>query len=217
MPPSILRPLGYAVFAWGLALTVAATPVPASQDPDYSPVAHGIDVVCNAYRPNAKPADIVFLRRSIGADGTAGPWQRSADDLDAVLQAADAPPASDFATIVTDHGGIVAASVVHAVTAAFERDTRAWCFIGGKLSRTTIDTVDTRTSFGWRRTRYYGDDLDEPLVDWIAEESPTAKPMKPLKDAPVATLVVDAYGTPDKLPFFDAFRDAVAKPPAKKR
>jgi hypothetical protein len=189
----------------------SALPARAAQDPNYSPIAHGIDLVCNAYRPKASPKDIVYLRRAIAADGTAGPWQRTPDDLDAFVQAANAPPASDFATIVADHGAVVSANVVHADSALFTRETRAWCFIGGKLSRTTIDTVDTKLSFGWRRTRYYGDDLETPLVDWIAEESPTAAPMKPLKDAPTATLIVETYATPEKLPFYDDYRAAVAK------
>jgi hypothetical protein len=206
MPPVIRPFVCAALFAGALVSAVVAPGANAAQDPNYSPIAHGIDLVCNAYRPNAKPTDIVYLRRSIASDGTAAAWQRTPDDLDAFVQVSNAPPASDFATIVTDHGSVVSANVVHADSALFTRETRAWCYIGGKLSRTTIDLVDTKTSLGWRRTRYYGDDLDAPLVDWIAEESPTAQPMKPLKDAPTATLVVGTYATPDKLPFYDAYR-----------
>jgi hypothetical protein len=191
---------------------------PAAAEPsgNYWATQHGIDGLCNSYRPNAKPADIVFLKRALGVDGSPGTWMRTPDDLDADLAAPDAPPGLDFATIVTDHGAIVSANVVHAVTSTFVRETRAWCFIGGKLSRTTIDTIDTRTSFGWRRTRYYDNDLQTPLIDTIAEEYPTLKPPKPVKDAPVATLTVEPYATPDKLPFYDAYRAAVAKAPAKK-
>jgi len=191
---------------------------PAAAEPsgNYWATQHGIDGLCNGYRPNAKPADIIFLKRALGVDGSPGVWKRTPDDLDADLQSPDAPPGIDFATIVTDHGSIVSANVVHAVTATSVRETRAWCFIGGKLSRTTIDTIDTRTSFGWRRTRYYDDDLTAPLVDLITEESPTVAPMKPLKDAPIATLTVEPYGTPDKLPFYDAYVTTLSKAPAKK-
>jgi hypothetical protein len=191
---------------------------PASAEPsgNYWATQHGIDGVCNAYRPNAKPSDIFFLKRALGIDGSPGVWKRTPDDLDADLQAPDAPPGVDFVTIVTDHGSIVSANVVHAMTAAYTRETRAWCFIGGKLSRTTIETIDTRTSFGWRRTRYYDDDLTAPLVDLINEESPTVTPPKPLKDAPTATLTVEPYATPDKLPFFDAYTAMLPKSTVKK-
>jgi hypothetical protein len=208
------RSLAY--IATCLASVAAAGAAAAEPSGNYWATQHGIDGVCNAYRPNAKPADIVYLKRDLGVDGSPGAWKRTPDDLDADLQAADAPPGIDFVTIVTDHDAIVSANVVHALTATFVRETRAWCFIGGKISRTTIDTIDTRTSFGWRRTRYYDSDLDTPLVDLIAEESPTAKPLKPLKDAPTATLTVDPYATPDKLPFYEAYRATLAKPAIKK-
>jgi hypothetical protein len=212
---SRLRGLFATILTGGIWLAAVG---PAVADPtgNYWATQHGIDVVCNAYRPSAKPADIVFLKRALGVDGSPGVWKRTPDDLDADLQSPDAPPGIDFATIVTDHGSIVSANVVHAITATSVRETRAWCFIGGKLSRTTIDTIDTRTSFGWRRTRYYDDDLTAPLVDLIVEESPIGTPPKPIKDAPTATLIVEPYGTPDKLPFYDAYAAMFSKAPAKK-
>jgi hypothetical protein len=205
-----------AVCVWSVAVVAAERPALAEPSGNYWATQHGIDGVCNAYRPNAKPSDIFYLKRALGVDGSPGVWKRTPDDLDADLQSPDAPPGIDFATIVTEHGSIVSANVVHAVTATSVRETRAWCFIGGKLSRTTIDTIDTRTSFGWRRTRYYDDDLTAPLIDVIAEESPTATPPKPVKDAPVATLTVEPYGTPDKLPFFDAYHATLSQTAAKK-
>jgi len=197
-------------------LAVACRPAAAEPSGNYWATQHGIDGVCNAYRPNAKPSDIVYLKRALGIDGSPGVWKRTPDDLDADLQSPDAPPGIDFVTIVIDHGSVVSANVVHAMTAAYTRETRAWCFIGGKLSRTTIETIDTRTSFGWRRTRYYDDDLTAPIVDLIVEESPTITPPIPVKDAPTATLTVEPYGTPDKLPFFDAYHAMLTPPSAKK-
>jgi len=210
-----LRRLPATIFTCVVAFAVHG-PAAAEPSGNYWATQHGIDGLCNAYRPNAKPSDIVYLKRALGIDGSPGVWKRTPDDLDADLQSPDAPPGIDFATIVLDHGSIVSANVVHAMTAAYTRETRAWCFIGGKLSRTTIETIDTRTSFGWRRTRYYDDDLTAPLVDLIAEESPTATPPKPVKDAPTATLTVEPYATPDKLPFYDAYTAMVSRPAAKK-
>jgi hypothetical protein len=209
--------------ALALALSIVA-----GLDPNFTAVAPGIDGLCDFYLPKAAPADIVYLERSI-TGGTPGTWERTTaagaaavvpvplptparTGTDAAtptaaggaLAESPATAARDTVTIVRDHGSIVWARELRVTTAPAMSEDRDWCYIGGKLSRTTLNLVLGEPSATWHRRRYYGDDLDEPLTQWTELNGAPPRPRKDPKPAQLST--PDAYGTPDKLPFFGAYQ-----------
>ncbi len=174
-----------------------------ADDALYSPVASGIDKVCDAYRPHAKREDVVRLARVGGDDA---PWLAMDEATSARVQEDPKFTAGDFVTIVLDRGAIVSADAAHVETSSGYAIVHAWCFIGGKLSRATVDYAPTRDrGAGYRRTRYYGDDLDEPLAETMNERGSVGKTYVPPPKEIDALLVVEPDARPANLPFYDAF------------
>ncbi len=207
-----------------LALAIS---IVAGLDPNFTAVARGIDGLCDFYLPKAAPADVIYLARSI-TGGTPGTWERTtAASAAAVAPVPPPTPARtatdtatpnaaggalaesqttagrDTVTIVRDHGSIVWARELRVTTAPATTEDRDWCYIGGKLSRTTLNLVLGDPSATWHRRRYYGDDLEDPLTQWTELNGAPPRPRKDPKPAQLST--PDAYGTPDKLPFFAAY------------
>jgi len=176
----------------------------------YDPMARGIDRVCNAFVPSAAPRDVVELARVPGNDGSVPIWRRSDAATKARLQSAPDAPAADFARIVFDRGGIVFADTVHVDARATGTETRTWCFVGGRLSRATIEIFDAAADAGWRRWLYYGDDVSSPLSEDIAPVAPGKLP-DPRARPPMDMLFIDAFATPTKLPFYDPAIAALAR------
>jgi hypothetical protein len=169
----------------------------------YSPTASGIDKVCDAYRPHATRADVVRLARIGGSDA---PWTLSDEATSARVQEDPKFDSGDFVTIVLDRGAIVSADSAHVDASIGHVIFHAWCFIGGKLSRATVDYAPTfDRGSGYRRTCYYGDDLDQPLVETMNERGSVGKTyVAPPKEIE-ALLVVEPDARPANLPFYDAF------------
>ncbi len=174
-----------------------------ADDSFYSPVANGIDKVCDAYRPHAKREDVVRLAR-VGASDA--PWTVTDEATSARVQEDPKFATGDFVTIVLDRGAIVSADSAHVDTASGHAIVHAWCFIGGKLSRATVDYAPTLDrGAGYRRTRYYGDDLDEPLAEFMNERGAVGNTYVPPPKEVDALLVVEPDARPANLPFYDAF------------
>ncbi len=195
--------LGAAACACALACSLGYPGVALAEDAFYSPVVSGIDKVCDAYLPSAKRADVVRLAR-VGADDA--PWTVADEATSARVQEDSTFVAGDFVTIVLDRGGIVSAASAHVDASSGNIVTHAWCFIGGKLSRATTDfaaTVDRGR--GYRRTRYYGDDLDQPLAEVMNERGSVGKTYVPPPKEIDAQLVVEPDARPTDLPFYAAF------------
>lgn len=192
----------------------------ASAATPFDPTAQGIDRVCNAYVPSAAARDVVTLARVATHDGSAPRWNRSDVATNERLQAADDFSGADFATVVFERRSIVVADTVHVDAPGGETQTRAWCFIGGKLSRATSENVDPVAGFGWRRTLYFGDDLAKPLSEAVTEFAARRAP-DPRAKAPLDALGIDAVATPVKLPFADvavaAHAAAARDSPARRR
>jgi hypothetical protein len=183
-----------AAFSFGSASASAATP--------YDPAAASIDRVCNAYVPSAAKRDVVTLARLATHDGSVPRWNRSDGSTNERREAAPDFSGGDFATVVFQRRSIVVADTVHVDAPGGEVQTRTWCFIGGKLSRATSENVDPVAGFGWRRTLYYGDDLEKPLSESVNQFAVRQAP-DPHARAPLDALGIDAVATPAKLPFFD--------------
>jgi hypothetical protein len=186
-----------------LACSLGIPGIALADDPYYSPVASGIDTVCDAYRPHAKREDVVRLAR-VGASDA--PWTVTDEATSARVQEDAKFVAGDFVTIVLDRGAIVSADSAHVDASSGHVLLHAWCFIGGKLSRATVDYVSTlENGLEYRRTRYYGDDLDEPLLEATNERGLAKKGyVAPPKEID-ALLVVEPDARPVNLPFYDAF------------
>jgi hypothetical protein len=195
--------LGAGACAYALACSLGFPGVALADDSFYSPVVTGIDKVCDAYRPHAKREDVVRLARIGTSDA---PWMVTDEATSARVQEAPTFVAGDFVTIVLDRGAIVSADSADVDTASGHVIVHAWCFIGGKLSRATTDYAPTRDrAVGYRRTRYYGDDLDEPLAEIMNERGFVGKTYAPPPKEIDALLVVEPDARPTDLPFYAAF------------
>jgi hypothetical protein len=186
-----------------LAFSLWSPGAATAADSFYSPTVNGIDTVCDAYRPHAKRADVVRLAR-VGASDA--PWTVTDEATNARVQEDPKFAVGDFVTIVVDRGAIVSADSTHVDPSVGHVIVHAWCFIGGKLSRATTDYAPTfDRGVGYRRTRYYGDDLDEPLAETMNERGSVGKTyVAPPKEID-ALLVVEPDARPASLPFYDAF------------
>ena len=185
-----------AAFACSLAAA------PACAERPYDPAAQNVDAICDAYLPSAQPRDVVRLARLEPHDGSVPNWRRSDAATNDRLQREPDGAAGAFATIVFDRGGIVYAAMTDVDADGTSAAKRTWCFIGGKLSRTTIEIADASGAHGWRRTQYYGDDLARPLSDYVEWSAPQAA-VESRDRPPPDRLFVFPYATPAKLPFAD--------------
>jgi hypothetical protein len=198
--------------AFACASLAAAGPAGADGDAALPAAVKGIDAACNAYRKRARPADVIRLARVAEATGSLGGWHVASDA--AIERVEDAPGfrAGDFATVVLDRGAVVAADVAHDDGAAETVFERGWCFIGGKLARTTAQrTVTTRErTTGYRRILYFGDDLGQPLDDRIVEVDAPGTTFVPPSNDVLALLVTEPAARPSDLPIADAIAAARA-------
>jgi len=188
--------------ALGAALACSFAATPARAERPYDPAAQNVDAICNAYVPTAAPRDLVRLARIEPHDGSVPNWRRSDAATNDRLERAPDGAGGAFLTVVFDRGGIVYAAMTDVAAEGTSTAQRTWCFIGGKLSRTTIEVADASDALGWRRTLYYGDDLMRPLADYAERISPQGT-LDSRERAPLDTLFVFPFGTPAKLPFAD--------------
>jgi hypothetical protein len=186
------------VFVTGMLL---GAPVPLSAAVVFDPAADGIDRVCQAYVTSAAPRDVISLARVDTHDGNVPVWRRS--DPAAAARAKKTPDdfGGDFAAVTYTRGGIVFASIAHVEPQGAGIETRTWCFIGGRLSRATVE-LDPVNDLAWRRRLYYGDDLDKPFSEYVTPVIPAGS-SDPHAKPPSNMLLVNAFGTPAKLPWYE--------------
>jgi hypothetical protein len=219
--PAFRSVAAVSVAALSIAASIATwiAPAAAAEPSAYSPATAAIDTTCNADRAKASAADVVRMVRFAAAGDTLGAW-RSASDADVSRLAAQTDfAAGELATIVFDRSAVVSADVAHSDSAAASVVTRAWCFIGGKLARATADVTFIVRGDGYRRTRYYGDDLGQPLGETMLEKSPMLEKLPrgkafvaPSKDVD-AMIAIDPIARPIDLPFYAAAESARAYRP----
>jgi len=194
----------FGIASFALACALAVPGPTAAADSTYSPEATAIDNVCNAYRSHAHADDFVRLARVGGIDA---PWMTAGAGAVARAQESSTFVAGDFVTIVLDHGALVSADLSHLDGPTGRIVLHAWCFIGGKLSRASAEVYLTYDrSTGYTKTRYYGDDLDQPLAEYRGEKWSGPKSNGPPSKDIDALLVVEPDAKPPDLPFYDAFQ-----------
>jgi hypothetical protein len=201
-----------------LAVTVAASAAatapgnadlaPADRLP---PALATLEATCNAERAQARAEDTLHLVRLPAQDGSAGSWLLATPAGAANVESAASFRSGDFVTVVYDHAAIVRADLIHDDVTTGAVLAHDWCFIGGKLARATADVSFTTTAGadGYRRTRYYGDDLEHPLGETMLEKNDPNAPGGEKKFVPPAPavdtiLVTEPIARPAGLPFYDA-------------
>jgi hypothetical protein len=208
--PRTLRATRMALVAIGAAFGSVAAPCAAelSAADRLPPAIAAIDATCNAQRAQARPGDALHLVRTPAQDGSPGPWRVATAAVAANVESAASFRSGDFVTIFVDRGAIDGADLIEddAVTATVL--AHDWCFIGGKLARATADIsfATTAGADGYRRTRYYGDDLEHPLAETMLEKGVLRGEksyVAPAHDVD-AMLVTQPVARPADLPFYDA-------------
>jgi hypothetical protein len=195
-----------AALFWGIvAGSNAPTAVTAAF---YSPVAAGIDKVCSPVAGGVATKTTVRLARLVAADGILGPWLRSTASLEDRAVNASGFAGGDFA-IINESVALLTASVTHREAATTATQTKAWCFEGGKLARATTDTIDVTSQMEWRHTQYFDTDPDTPAADVINAGALGGRPGAAPKPSPAA-ITIDRYHTPAELPFYNAYKSALA-------
>ncbi len=153
----------------------------------------------------------VYLVRLGDGSGGFGPWQRTSPALESGIENAKTFHGDDFLT-VREGPAIFAATVVHHSSVTPRIRTEAWCFIGGKVSRASVDTVDPDTGFEWRRIQYFDHDVDLPTFEEnvAANANGTGPAPQPSPDV----VAVTKYKTPADLPFYSDYEAATANKPS---
>jgi hypothetical protein len=207
------RTAGIALAASVVACAAASAPGDADLAPAdrLPPALAAIETTCNAERVQTRPEDALHLVRLPAQDGGAGAWLLATPAGAANVESAASFRSGDFVTVVFDHAAIVRADLIHDDVTTATVLAHDWCFIGGKLARATADVSFTTTAGadGYRRTRYYGDDLEHPLGETMLEKNDPSSPGAVKKYAPPAPavdaiLVTEPVARPAGLPFYDA-------------
>ena len=197
-----------AVVAWFGLLTTSANAV-TFQRSTAARMRAAIDGVCDVY--NARPNLIrhVQLARVHDTPGAGGTWKLSSDAAVTKLENAGSIDA-DFADVFSRDGKITYAIYTRGDATGDGGAAREYCYVNGLLARASAKIVDTSTDHEISRKLYVnarGDlfaDTGE-LVRDIAKRRNADVPQV----APPA-LPIDPYMTPEKLPFYAAYRAAVA-------
>ncbi len=167
-----------------------------------------IDAVCDVY--NARPNLIrrVQMVRVHGAT-SAGVWKTSTDDALGKLQSSGNLNA-DFADVFSRDGKVVYAIFTRGDVTGDGGGAFEYCYINGKLARASTELVDTSTDHDVSRKLYY--DVRGGL---FADTGAMVRDIDKRRNATVpeaytAPLEIPVYATPPKLPFYDAYRAALA-------
>jgi len=198
---TLVRAVAFALASIVGAVTCGAAAARAAET-FYSPEVAGIDSTCNGSRAKAAPSDVIRVARFPSGSGM-GPWQLA--DASAISRVENAPgfTSGEFVTLVLDRGAIVSADLVDDDVSSGKVLAHAWCFIGGKLSRATSDVTLPARADGYRRTRYYGDDVEQPIAEVMLQKGTDSKSYKPPPKELDAVLVTVPYARPTDLPFYD--------------
>ena len=197
-------PSRVALLAGILIPAIAATADAARAEVPYSPVTHNIEEACNALAKDPPGTRKIVLVHVPGVDGSAGTWRRADEKAQAVSNSG-ASGSGELATV--REGNAVLLAIV-TTAAATPPTTRAWCFLGGRLSRADIALPDPDSHIVWRRAEYFQGDVDVPDADIIYRmdmQLSHGKNDTLSKDK----LPLDAYPTPSGLPFYSAYREAL--------
>ena len=167
-----------------------------------------VDGVCDVYNARPKLIRHVALARVHDAHGS-GAWKISSDAAVARLAAGGSIHA-DFADVFSRDGKIVYATYTRGDVTGGGGGAREYCYINGKLARASTELVDASTDHAISRREYYDPrgvlfaDTGSLVRDIAKRHDDTVPDPKP------PTLDIVAYPTPPALPFYDAYRAALA-------
>ncbi len=167
-----------------------------------------IDGVCDVY--NARPNLIRRVRMArVHEAASAGVWKTSTDDALAKLQSSGNLNA-DFADVFSRDGKVVYAIFTRGDATGDGGGADEYCYINGKLARASTELVDTSTDHEVSRKLYY--DVRGGL---FADTGAMVRDIDKRRNATVpeaytAPLEIPVYATPSALPFYGAYRAALA-------
>ncbi len=167
-----------------------------------------IDAVCDVY--NARPNLIRRVQMARVHEATsAGMWKTSSDDALAKLQSSGNLNA-DFADVFSRDDKVVYATLTRGDATGDGGGADEYCYINGKLARASTELVDTSTDHDVSRKLYF--DVRGGL---FADTGAMVRDIDKRRNATVpeaytAPLDIPVYATPAKLPFYAAYRAALA-------
>ncbi len=167
-----------------------------------------IDAVCDVY--NARPNLIRRVQMARVHEATsAGMWKTSSDDALAKLQSSGNLNA-DFADVFSRDDKVVYATLTRGDATGDGGGADEYCYINGKLARASTELVDTSTDHDVSRKLYFDvrgglfADTGAMVRDIDKRRNATSP------EAYTAPLDIPVYATPAKLPFYAAYRAALA-------
>jgi hypothetical protein len=167
-----------------------------------------IDAVCDVYNARPKLIRRVQMAR-VHQASSAGIWKSSTDDALAKLQSSGNLNA-DFADVFSRDDKVVYAILTRGDATGDGGGALEYCYINGKLARASTELVDTSTDHEVSRKLYF--DVRGGL---FADTGAMIRDIDKRRNATVpeaytAPLEIPVYATPAKLPFYDAYRAALA-------
>jgi hypothetical protein len=167
-----------------------------------------IDAVCDVYNARPKLIRRVQMAR-VRQASSAGIWKSSTDDALAKLQSSGNLNA-DFADVFSRDDKVVYAILTRGDATGDGGGALEYCYINGKLARASTELVDTSTDHEVSRKLYF--DVRGGL---FADTGAMIRDIDKRRNATVpeaytAPLEIPVYATPAKLPFYDAYRAALA-------
>jgi len=167
-----------------------------------------VDAVCDVY--NARPHLIRHVQLARIHDGRSlGSWRLSSDAAVAKLVNAGTLDA-DFADVYSRDGKVVYATLTQGDASGDGGGAREYCYVNGKLARASTQVVDASVDRSMERKLYY-----DPSGNLFADTGVVVRDIEKRRNAVVPTasappLDIVPYSTPSLLPFYTAYRAALA-------
>ncbi len=201
---------GYAL-AFGLvAFVCAGTGARAEMGASASaPIVRDIDERCDARVKKATRVPDVLLTRLYDRAGKPGPWRRSTVELNAAMTGGseDTFYRADVAGVSRARDATIA-DIASVDSSGDGSSETAWCFLDGKLARAHVTIGSATDDAVWKRSDYYGDTNE--LLTHATRVVDTSRTHRAVPTWPPGTQSIPAYRTVSALPFYAAYRAALA-------
>jgi hypothetical protein len=205
-------PSSAALAACILAIALATSPgVASAAEAGWSasaPLRHQIDGTCDAYAPHNGAATYHLTRYSTPMMKMKSGWMLSDPAHDVRIMNSPNFSQGDFVTVVARGDQILSAMLSSTDGSGDGGTLVAYCFIDGALARASAEVGDVTDEMAWTHTVYYRS--GKPVSDATVAHDLAKKRLVSPPPAPTAALQITVYESPDKLPFYTAFKSARA-------
>ena len=189
----------------GLCLAISPLRPALAAEP---PVIKQIDSICDGYS-KAKDAKPYYLTRySTRMMKMTSGWMSSDPTHDEKIRNSSNYVQGEFVSIIARSNHILYVVDSSSDASGDGGIVRYYCYVNDSLAGASVEVADVPDEMSWTRVAYFKD--GKPIADRLVPRDLAKKRTKSPPPAPRDALAIAAYTVPQRLPYYAAFKSAVA-------